>query len=152
MLNDYTYQQDPDKADDSRWVHRPKADAERYAKRKQEDTIPGRIYSGIKKLVQLRKNNPILSGAAPEFIYTGNPHVFGYLRQNGEKQVLFINNFSDDPQSVSLKKLHLFDHLDEVLDIVSGNQIPIEGDFELDPFQFVWLQGKINQGKRTGSK
>jgi hypothetical protein len=51
-----------------------------------------------------------------------------------------------------LKKLHLFDHLDEVLDIVSGNQIPIEGDFELDPFQFVWLQGKINQGKRTGSK
>ena len=152
MLNDYSYQEDPDKADDSRWVHRPKADSKRYAKRKQVDTIPGRIYSGIKKLIQLRKNNPILSGAAPEFIYTGNPHVFGYLRQNGEKQVLFINNFSDDPQTVSLRKLHEFDHLDEVLDIVSGDQISLDRDIELVPFQFVWLQGKIIQKKRTDSK
>jgi len=99
MLNDYSYQLDPDKADDSRWVHRPKADPELYAMRKQEDTIPGRIYHGIKKLVQLRKTNPILSGDPPEFIYTGNPHVFGFIRKNGEKQVLFVNNFSDDPQT-----------------------------------------------------
>ncbi len=144
MLNDYSYQQDPDKADDSRWVHRPKADEQRYAKRNQENTIPGRIYQGIKNLVNLRKNNPILSGESPEFIYTGNPHVFGYLRQNGEKQVLFINNFSDDPQTVSLRKRYLYDDLDEAQDIVLGEPVNLDEDLELKPFQFVWLQGKID--------
>ena len=143
MLNDYSYQLDPDKADDSRWVHRPKADSELYGMRKQEDTIPGRIYHGIKKLVQLRKTNPILSGDPPEFIYTGNPHVFGFLRKNGEKQVLFVNNFSDDPQTVSLTKLHLFEHMGSVMDIVSGEQVTSEKVLELKPFQFIWLQGEI---------
>jgi len=143
MLNDYSYQQDPDKADDSRWVHRPKADADRYAKRNQEDTVPGRIYHGIKKLVQLRKNNPILSASTPEFIYTGNPHVFGYHRKNNTQQVLFIHNFSDDPQTISMKKLHLFTQVQKVRDMVSDKEISLDKDLELSPFQFVWLQGKI---------
>jgi len=140
MLNDYSYQQDPDKADDSRWVHRPKADPELYAKRKQADTVPGRIYHGFKKLIRLRKTNPILSGETPEFIYTGNPHVFGYLRKKDDQQVLFINNFSDDPQTVSLTKLNLLTKNENFRDIVSGERISPEIDLTLQPFQFVWLQ------------
>ena len=144
LLNDYSYQLDPDKSDDSRWVHRPKADAERYALRNKDDTVPGRIFHGIKDLVHLRKNHPILSADPPEFIYTGNPHVFGYLRKNDDVQILFLNNFSDDPQIVSLKKLNFFDHLDQVNDIVSGMFFSISKDIELIPFQYLWLQGDIN--------
>jgi len=152
MLNDYDYQQDPDKADDSRWVHRPKADVQRYAKRDQPDTIPGRTYKGITKLVHLRKHNPILSSGKTEFIYTGNPHVFGFLRKIGDKQVLFINNFSDDPQPVSYRKLNIFEDGDEVQDIVTGEDVSLAADLELDAFQFVWLEGKINKSRKTYKK
>ncbi len=144
MLNDYSYQQDPDKADDSRWVHRPKADPQRYAMRKKGDTVPGRIYQGIKKLVQLRNTNPVLSGETPKFIYTGNPHVFGYLRKKEGKQILILNNFSDDPQQVPLKKLKIFHPLDKVHDIILGEKISLTKDLELEPFQYVWLKEEIN--------
>lgn len=140
MLNDYTYQQDPDKADDSRWVHRPKASPECYAKRKNEDTIPGRIYQGFQKLIQLRKTNPILSGDMPDFIYTGNPHVFGYIRKRDDQQIMFLNNFSDDPQRVALKRLNLFDPGEMSQDIVTGEMVALYKDLELKPFQFLWLK------------
>ena len=140
MLNDYSYQQDPDKADDSRWVHRPEADEQLYAQRNQENSVPGKIYQGIQKLVRLRKTHPILSGEAPEFIYIGNPHVFGYIRKKDDQQVLFIHNFSDDPQIVSIKKHPVFDQDGIVKDIISGEMISLGEDLELNPFQFMWLQ------------
>ena len=46
-LNDYSFRADPAKAHDSRWVHRPTADAARYARRSQPGTIEERIYSGL---------------------------------------------------------------------------------------------------------
>jgi glycosidase len=144
MLNDYSYLDNPAKADDSRWVHRPKSDPKRYARRNQKDTIPGRIYQGFTKLIQLRKSNPILSGDSTEFIYTGNPHVFGFLRKLGNQQILFLNNFSDFPQVVSLKKLKLFDQGRDLVDIVTTKELSASTDLELEPFQFAWLQGEIS--------
>ena len=44
-INDYSYEQDPDKKDDSRWVHRPRIDwerAERLADRRLRK-VPGRL-------------------------------------------------------------------------------------------------------------
>jgi len=140
-LNDYSFQQDPAKADDSRWVHRPKADPDLYKKREKEKTIPGKIYQGFKKLIQLRKSNPIIREAMPEFIYTGNPHVFGYVHKQADQQILFLNNFSDFPQSISLKKLNLFNQEDLLRDIVSGKTTSPTAELELDSFQFAWLQG-----------
>ena len=40
-LNDYAYRDDPAKAHDSRWVHRPFADPARYARRNDPATIEG---------------------------------------------------------------------------------------------------------------
>jgi amylosucrase len=143
MLNDYTYQQDPDKADDTRWVHRPKVDQDRYAKRNKKNTISGKIYQGFKKLIHLRKSLPILDDDEPAFIYTGNPHVFGYLRKQEDQKILFLDNFSDFPQIVSMKRLKLFDQDDKLKDIISGKHVSAGKDLELAPFQFMWLQIEI---------
>ncbi len=53
-LNDYSYRDDPAKADDSRWVHRPFADWEKYARRTDLATTEGRIYQGLHRLIDLR--------------------------------------------------------------------------------------------------
>ncbi len=97
-LNDYSFRDDPSKAEDSRWVHRPYADQEQYSLRKDILSVPGRIYQGFRDLIQLRKNTPALSEALPEFIQTENPHIFGYLRGKEGAQLLVLNNFSDFPQ------------------------------------------------------
>ena len=49
-LNDYSYLQDPDKQDDSRWVHRPAFDWQRADKRHDSETIPGAHVPGFTAL------------------------------------------------------------------------------------------------------
>ncbi len=106
-LNDYSYRDDPDKTRDSRWVHRPRADWERYEKRKSPETVEGRVFEGMKRLIELRKEHTAFSGDNLELIQTENEHVLGFVRSHaGQKMVLFAN-FSENQQFVYSKVLDL---------------------------------------------
>lgn len=141
-LNDYTYRQDPAKADDSRWVHRPAADQLRYAQRKDVETIPGKIFKGLQHLIELRKSTPLICSEAPEFVGTGNPHVFGYLRSDKDAEILFLNNFSDQAQTVSKNVLRLRGLVYPLVDLVNDVVYEDEADLILQPCQYLWLQEK----------
>ncbi len=101
MLNDYSYHNDPDHARDSRWVHRPRADWEAYARRTDPATVEGRVYQGLQTLVRLRKEFPVFSGGALEVIDTGNEHLLGFIRASREGRSLLLANFADTPQELS---------------------------------------------------
>ena len=139
LLNDYGFRDDPDKADDSRWVHRPAADETYYALRKDRETVPGRIYGGLQKIIQLRKNTPIIAGEPPEFIPTGNPHVFGYIRRRDGDQLLVMHNFSEWEQRITANILHLSGMGTTLIDLISDDLIAAEKPLVLQPFQSVWL-------------
>jgi glycosidase len=99
-LNDYSYRDDPDKARDSRWVHRPKADWERYARRNDPATIEGRVYQGLQDLIRLRKTHPAFEGTQMEIIDTGNEHVLGFLRSHANHRAVIFANFSEQEQPI----------------------------------------------------
>jgi amylosucrase len=139
-LNDYRYRGDPTKVDDSRWAHRPAADTQRYNKRKDAQSIPWRIFQGLKHLIQLRKNTMAIGGTPPEFVRTGNPHVFGYIRRKEDDQILFLNNFSEDPQTVAGNILRLYGLGYQFKDVVAGETFNVEADLVLTPYQYVWLR------------
>jgi len=142
MCNDYSYRDDPAKADDSRWVHRPKVDPKYFAMREDADSVSGEIYQGLQKVIRLRKSTPAISGERPEFVQIGNPHVFGYIRRRGDEQVLILNNFSEQEQNIPGDMLRLYGLGDQLEDLVSGEILSVETDLLLAPFQFVWLQTK----------
>jgi len=138
-LNDTGYREDPAKQDDSRWVHRVPANPERYAKRKELKSLPGKIYQGLQRLIQLRKSNPEIGGEIPNFIESGNPHVFGYIRQQEEQMILILNNFSDHPQKVSKNILRLYGLNAPFKDLVGEKVYTQEQDLTMAPFQFLWV-------------
>jgi len=138
-LNDYGFRDDPLKADDSRWVHRPAADPQRYLKRKNKNTIPGKTYQRLRHLIRLRKSTPAISSGMTEFIQTGNPHVFGYIRGNEDEKILLLNNFSDDAQTLSPKIFQTFSSRPMLIDKVSGKTFDAKKAITLEPFQYVWL-------------
>ena len=99
-LNDYTYREDPAHERDSRWVHRPRADWEKYAKRNDPSSVEGRVYQGLRELITLRKENEVFSGNELEIIPTENDHVLGFIRRYMDKRAVIFANFAESPHSI----------------------------------------------------
>jgi amylosucrase len=102
-LNDYSYQDDPAHARDSRWVHRPVADWARYEQRHFPETVPGRVYHGLQSLIRIRKENPVFSVSELTVIQTENEHVLGFIRGYGKQRVVVLANFSEKEQVIPLR-------------------------------------------------
>ncbi len=139
-LNDYSYRDDPDKADDSRWVHRPAADWEKYARRHDEETLEGQIYAQLQELIRLRKAHPALGPGETEIIDSGSPHVFGYVRRHGGQRILILANFVEREQRISANELRLHGLSYSFTDLVTGEQFSLDQDLVLGPCRFVWLK------------
>jgi amylosucrase len=146
--NDYGYRDDPAKADDSRWVHRPAADWDRYALRTDTEAIEGQVYTRLRRLVELRKGTSAFAVGETEIIDTGNPHVFGYVRQSagapsGDKaggRVLVLANFFEGEQRVGANELRVHGLGYEFQDLVTGERFTSDEDLVLGPCRFVWLK------------
>ncbi|WP_111669197.1 alpha-amylase family glycosyl hydrolase [Algoriphagus litoralis] len=94
--NDYSYQNDPGKSYDNRWMHRPIIDWEKVAKAKTEGTVENRIFSALKKMLQIRKQRDLFSDLS-NITWMGphNIHIAGFVRRKGNERVYCLYNFSD---------------------------------------------------------
>ena len=139
-LNDYRYREDPAKVRDSRWVHRPFADWEKYKRRHDETTMEGKLYSRLRRLIQLRKEIMAFGGAQTEILTLRSKHLFSYVRQLQNERVLAICNFSEQPQIIDGNEIRLHGLGYHFVDLVSGQPYSTINDLMLEPYQFVWLK------------
>jgi amylosucrase len=138
-LNDYTYRDDPGKAHDSRWVHRPRTDWEKMARRNDPATIEGRLYGELRRLITLRQEHPVFAGYEMDVIDPANPHVFGYVRYQEGQRVLVLANFSEREQPVAANQVRIYGIGYTFTDLVTGETIRLDRDLMLAPYRFVWL-------------
>ena len=99
-LNDYSFLEDPKHKNDSRWVHRPAADPERYGQRHDANSLPGRVFQGLRELVELRKALPGLAGGKLEVIDTRNGSVLGFARIHQGERLIILANFSEREHAI----------------------------------------------------
>jgi len=135
-LNDYNYRDDPAHERDSRWVHRPRADWEKYARRNDPDSVEGQVYQGLQKLIALRKEYKAFSGGELEIISTENEHVLGFMRTHAGKRAVIFANFSENPQIISLRifeqySVHTLKHLHGL------SQVSPRSDMTIEPLDFL---------------
>jgi len=142
LLNDYSYQQDVHKRNDSRWVNRvPIGDAQ-LDLRHQPDTPNGRVYAGLQRLIRLRKQTPILGDASTRIIDTGNVHVFGLTRHRDAETLVVLANFADFEQTLDrhrLSSLFPAGHGPVVDLLEDGQALSDEQQVTLKPHQVRWL-------------
>ncbi len=139
MLNDYSYRLDPAKANDSRWVHRPFTDWDKVGRRGKADSLEGKIYTGLQRLIRMRVQNPVFAGQEMQVINTANPHVLGYVRLHDHERVLVFANFSEEAQGLSGNLLRLYGLGYQLFDMLTGNEVPVQ-DFTIQPLGFVCLK------------
>ena len=147
-LNDYSYVNDPAKADDSRWVHRPTTDWQKMERRHDTSTIEGRIFHALRHLIEVRKATPAFGGNQMTVINPGNDHVFAFVRtthehaggQPGGQRVLVAANFTENTQPVAANELRLYGLDYHFRDLISGKDIVLgEDPLVLEPYQVIWL-------------
>jgi glycosidase len=138
-LNDYAYRNDPAKADDSRWVHRPFMNWGKAACRADPNTVEGRLYQRLRRLIEIRQSQSAFAGGEMSVMETGNDHVFGYVREHGGGRVIVFANFSDQEQKVTADRWRGQAGDASATDLIMGASMSLAEDLSLDPYQFVWL-------------
>ncbi|MBW7882449.1 MAG: alpha-glucosidase C-terminal domain-containing protein, partial [Caldilineaceae bacterium] len=141
MLNDYSYVSHADKAGDSRWVHRPAIDWDKIERRCDPATIEGRIYQGLRHLIELRKATPAFAGNDMEVINLGNDHVFAFVRSHKDgHRALVLANFTEHTQPVAANELRLYGLSYGFVELISGKELRISNQqIVLEPYQVLWL-------------
>lgn len=135
-LNDYSYRDDPTRADDSRWAHRGQFDWERAAQRHDADSVVGRVFGGIQHMLTIRRHNALFGQGKTTFFDAGNPHVLAYLRSGG---LLVLANFSERVQRVPASALRSYiPQRDSVTDLLTGNAVDVM-QIDLWPYEVLWL-------------
>jgi amylosucrase len=153
LLNDYSYRQDPIKAQDNRWLHRPKMPWELTKHLSDPTTLEGHLFKAMEHLLEIRcQTNQLHSAASVTPLWTDNQHIFAYLRQHpAYGQLLALCNFSEQPQSLTSKFFseHGLETLKQDIcqndtnndkESKENNTIKFEqGRLTLQPYQFMWL-------------
>ncbi len=138
-LNDYRYRNDPAKANDSRWVHRPFTDWDKMALRDEAGTPEARIYGELRRLIQVRKAHSVFAGGDMAVVDAGNPHVFAYVRQGAAGRVLVLANFSEREQTLAANSVRAHGLGYAFHDLASDTQIELAENLTLAPYRFLWL-------------
>ncbi len=139
LLNDHSYQTEPLRADDSRWLHRPVMDWERVAGADDASTPEGQILAGTRHIMARRKATPQFHAAVPtRILFPEAPQVFAFCRFAPTGPIVCLFNFSEE--IVGLRCHWLRDQgVTAFEDILSGKRMDISGDYyNLLPYGRVW--------------
>jgi amylosucrase len=141
LFSDRHYSIDPDKAADNRWMHRPPMDWHKAASRHDRNSIVGRIYGGLTKLIATRKSIPALhSLGLIQPMWTDNDRVFALSRQSPRGQLLLLANFHECEQSVKADLLQSSDLGGNVRNLLDERDLNIKaGRIYLKPYESMWL-------------
>ncbi|MBQ7063340.1 MAG: Beta-galactosidase C-terminal domain [Firmicutes bacterium] len=135
--NDYSYHDDPDKCEDSRYLHRGRFDWALARKRHDPGTIQGRVFEMLRQLETIRASQPVFCADAAFFAFpTGSDRVLGIRREREGDRLTALFNFSEEPVTLHLEG-------EEASDLISGRKLDLT-NVELPEFGFLWALSRTD--------
>ena len=133
QLNDWGYRDDPDKAEDSRFLHRGSFRWEDAKKRSDPATRQGRLYAKLRQLETLRAEHPAFSAEADCWLLEPqNDHILAIGRYYRGEKLLALYNFDPEEQTALLCNPEAF------RDLLSGEACSAQS-VTLPGYGFKWL-------------
>ena len=150
LLNDYSYHDDPEKAADSRNIHRGKFDWNLAGERHVTGTVSCALFRGLAGLVHIRKTNEVFrSDAEMSVVETGDNRVLGIVRKYGYDSadsseadenghtLLALFNFSPEYCRATIETAEWRDLTNPDHTFVPGDEEQME--YWLEPYGYRWL-------------
>lgn len=145
-INETQYINDPSKANDTRWAHRPIIDWEKAARRNSPGTVEYKLFSALKRMISVRKEIDVFADFNNrELLDADNPHLFVFSRFSVIKpseRVLVVTNFDGKPQDLDLTNIPKATGSGDgqYIDLYSGGSPDIfKTTLVVPPFGFYWL-------------
>jgi amylosucrase len=140
LRNDYSFHDDPDLADDARWMHRPPMDWAAVKALPEERSPAARLHAGTKAILATRKAAQQLASHIPTRIMDiGHPGLFIFERLADDRTVTCLFNFTENDQSVTPWALKL-DPSHRYRDLLTGAPLTLrDGAIILPSYAPLWL-------------
>ncbi len=135
QVNDYTYKEDPDKVQDSRYIHRGAMNWQLVEKIVDERSVEGRIFKQLGRLERIRKSEKIFMTDADAWTFeTGENSVLGIGRYYEGKTLLGLFNFSEYDKAIELSEKE-----ESYIELFSGKTVKA-GQIEIPAYGFYYLK------------
>jgi amylosucrase len=117
LRNDAGYLDDPERAPDNRWMHRPPMDWAAAGRRTDPDSLEGRVFGELRRLGEVRRSLLALRGGVEsEVLDTGNDAVLAWRRRHPRSGAFVgLANFSAEPQTLDADTVTGFGTFETVL-------------------------------------
>lgn len=112
QVNDYTYKDDPEKAPDSRYIHRGKFNWDLAENIGDKNTVQGRLFHALSRLEEIRRNEPVFSADAE--VYTkdySDTSILWIVRKAEGEELHAVFNFSDQDREVWMPEVRPYQNL-----------------------------------------
>lgn len=87
QVNDYTYKDDPEKADDSRYIHRSPFNWKLVKNIDKKNTVQHHVFTAIQKLEEIRRSNDVFDADADVAIVDySDPAILWITRHAGKRR------------------------------------------------------------------
>ena len=143
--NDYSYLNDAGKSYDNRWMHRPIIDWEKNKRIEIDGTVEQKIFSGTKKLLEIRKQIELVSDLKNlTWLAPHNIHVAAFMREHFGKKLFCVFNFSSQTAFLTWYVFKQFlPEATELFDSWNEKNYAVGKDNEfliLEPYEFCLLE------------
>ncbi len=135
QVNDYTYKDDPDKAADSRYIHRGVMKWDRVDAIEEEGTVENLIFTGLDKLEKIRKSEKAFMTSADTWtIETWDPAVLSIGRYYDGDKIIGVFNFSEHDKTAWINVTD-----GNYTDLMTGRVMTPQA-VEVPAYGFYWLK------------
>nr|WP_300789126.1 alpha-amylase family protein [uncultured Acetatifactor sp.] len=135
QVNDYTYKEDPDKAPDSRYIHRGAMNWELARNIDDPDTVEGKLFGRLRALEEIRKREKVfVSGADTWTVETWEKAILCIGRYYQGEKLFGLFNFSEYEKTAWISEAD-----GEYVDLISGEKVRPEG-VNVPAFGFCYLK------------
>jgi amylosucrase len=137
QVNDYTYKEDPDKAPDSRYIHRGAMNWELVGNISKKGTVEEKIFHRLERLEQIRKKEKVfVSNADTWTIDTWDASVLCIARCLEGEKIIGLFNFSEFDKTAWINETD-----GDYVELISGEEMKPIG-VNIPAYGFYYLKRK----------
>lgn len=135
QVNDYSYKENPNKREDSRYLHRGSMNWKLVENIQDATTVEAQVFLQLKKLEDIRKSEvAFMTDADCWTLETWDSHVLSIGRYKDQEKIIGIFNFSSESKTAWINEDD-----DEYEDLISGKKLEAKG-VDVPGYGFYYLK------------